>query len=78
MIVTQKRLDGIEKAKAAGKYKGRKPQASREDYDAIVKLVELGAGDTTIARLRKVSRAIVIRIRKDPRQYEEALKNWGL
>lgn len=57
----ERQREGIAKAKAAGKYKGRKPTA-RAKTDEIAKLFSEGVSPTQIARNLKISRSSVYRI----------------
>jgi DNA invertase Pin-like site-specific DNA recombinase len=52
--------EGIAKAKAAGKYKGRKPTA-RATCSEVKRLRSEGIGATTIAKQLGISRASVYR-----------------
>jgi DNA invertase Pin-like site-specific DNA recombinase len=60
----ERQREGIAKAKAAGKYKGRKPTA-RAKADEIAKLYAEGTSPTQIARDLKISRSSVYRILED-------------
>jgi len=60
-IMLERQREGIAKAKAAGKYKGRKPTARAKSED-IIKLKSDGVGATEIARRLSVGRASVYRI----------------
>ncbi len=52
-------MEGIEKAKARGVYKGRKPTI---DANQVRSLKEQGFGATAIARKLKIGRASVYRV----------------
>lgn len=56
--------EGIAKAKAEGKYKGRKPTA-RAKAQEVLTLKEQGVGATEIAKRLEIGRASVYRILKD-------------
>ncbi|MEX2575431.1 MAG: recombinase family protein [Halofilum sp. (in: g-proteobacteria)] len=60
-IMLERQREGIAKAKAAGKYKGRKPTA-RAKRDEVVFLKKQGVGPTDIARRLGIGRASVYRI----------------
>jgi DNA invertase Pin-like site-specific DNA recombinase len=60
-IMLERQREGIAKAKAAGKYKGRKPTA-RAKSDAVVALKAQGVGPTAIAKDLGIGRASVYRI----------------
>lgn len=60
-IMLERQREGIAKAKAAGKYKGRKPTA-RAKTDEVLKLHREGVGGTEIAKRLKIGRASVYRI----------------
>jgi DNA invertase Pin-like site-specific DNA recombinase len=56
----ERQREGIAKAKAAGKYKGRKPTAKVKTPE-IKRLMAAGIGPTAIARQLGISRASVYR-----------------
>ena len=60
-IMLERQREGIARAKAAGKYKGRKPTAKAK-ADEVIRLKEAGAGATEIARQLGIGRASVYRI----------------
>lgn len=60
-IMLERQREGIAKAKAAGKYKGRKATA-RAKADEVLKLHREGVGGTEIAKRLKIGRASVYRI----------------
>ena len=60
-MMLERQREGIAKAKAEGKYKGRKPTA-RAKSDEIMQLKEQGMGASAIAKQLNVSRASVYRI----------------
>lgn len=60
-IMLERQREGIAKAKAAGKYKGRKPTA-RAKSGEVVALREQGVGPAEIARRLGIGRASVYRI----------------
>ena len=61
-IRRERQMEGISKAKAEGKYKGRAPTAQAK-LDEIKKLAAQGMQKTEIARQLSVSRASVYRVR---------------
>lgn len=63
-IMLERQREGIAKAKAAGKYKGRKPTA-RAKADEVVALRAAGQGATQIAKELGIGRASVYRILSD-------------
>lgn len=60
-IMLERQREGIAKAKAAGKYKGRAPTAQAK-ADDVLKLHREGVGGTEIARRLGIGRASVYRI----------------
>lgn len=60
-IMLERQREGIAKAKAAGKYKGRKPTARARSKD-VFELHEAGTGATEIAKTLGIGRASVYRI----------------
>ena len=60
-IMLERQREGIAKAKAEGKYKGRAPTA-RAKTDEVLKLHREGIGGTEIARRLGIGRASVYRI----------------
>lgn len=71
-LMLSRQVEGIAKAKAAGRYKGRAPTARRKRSD-MVELRSQGLGASEIARRLSVSRASVYRILASQKvQAEEA------
>jgi len=60
-MMLERQREGIEKAKAAGKYKGRKP-VSAEIREKVVSLVAEGVVKTKIAQQLNIGEATVYRI----------------
>lgn len=60
-LMLSRQVEGISKAKAAGRYKGRAPTARRKRSD-MVELRSQGLGASEIARRLSISRASVYRI----------------
>ena len=63
-VMLERQREGIAKAKAEGKYKGRKPTA-REKTDDVISLRKRGVGATDIAKRLGIGRASVYRILAD-------------
>lgn len=63
-IMLERQREGIAKAKAAGKYKGRKPTA-RAQAEKVLRLHQEGAGAAAIVRQLGIGRASVYRILRD-------------
>ncbi len=63
-IMLERQREGIAKAKAAGKYKGRKATA-RARSDEVLGLLKSGVGPTEIAKRVGIGRASVYRILAD-------------
>lgn len=70
-IMLERQREGIAKAKAAGKYKGRKPTAKAK-ADEVLALHREGIGGTEIARRVGIGRASVYRILNEARPPESA------
>ena len=70
-IMLERQREGIARAKAAGKYKGRKPTARARSKE-VLELHSSGTGPTEIAARLSISRASVYRILDDER---DALPN---
>ncbi len=63
-LMLERQREGIAKAKADGKYKGRKPTA-RAKADQVLALKDEGVGATEIANRLEIGRASVYRILAD-------------
>jgi len=63
-IMLERQREGIAKAKALGKYKGRKPTAKAK-AEEVLKLHQEGVGGTAIAKRLGIGRASVYRILND-------------
>ncbi len=63
-LMLERQREGIAKAKAEGKYKGRKPTA-RAKSGEVLALREEGVGATEIAKRLGIGRASVYRIIED-------------
>jgi DNA invertase Pin-like site-specific DNA recombinase len=66
-IMLERQREGIAKAKADGKYKGRKPTA-RAKAEEVFKLKAEGVGPTEIAKRLGIGRKSVYRILETPRK----------
>lgn len=68
---------GIEAAKARpGRYLGRKPSYTRDQFDRVRDLLDLGKGISEIAKTTGLSRQAVYRIKDDPAAAEAILQAW--
>jgi DNA invertase Pin-like site-specific DNA recombinase len=63
-IMLERQREGIAKAKAEGKYQGRKPTARAKSED-VLRMKAEGKGATEIARELGISRASIYRIMED-------------
>jgi len=63
-IMLERQREGIAKAKAAGKYKGRKPTAQAKSKE-VMELILSGTGPSEAAKAVGISRASVYRIMKE-------------
>jgi len=63
-LMLERQRDGIAKAKAEGKYKGRKPTARAKSAD-VLRMKEAGSSVPQIVAALDISRASVFRILKD-------------
>lgn len=70
-IMLERQREGIAKAKAEGRYKGRKPTA-RAKADEVLSLLAEGVGATEIARRVGIGRASVYRIIDDAKAPADA------
>lgn len=61
-IIRERQAEGIAKAKAAGKYKGRKPKLSEEQMDEIRRRVDEGEEKKSLAAEFGISRQTLYRI----------------
>lgn len=68
---------GIDYAKQTeGRYKGRKPSFSRQQYQMVMDLLGQDAGISTIAKNTGLSRQTIYRIKDDPVGAEAILATW--
>lgn len=70
-MMLERQREGVAKAKAAGRYKGRKPVAP-ELRDAVLQLASLGTTKVSIARQLNLGEATVYRISPPPRLPSQA------
>jgi DNA invertase Pin-like site-specific DNA recombinase len=63
-MMLERQREGVAKAKAEGKYRGRKPTA-RAKADEVRELMQRGIGATEIARRLQIGRASVYRVLAD-------------
>ena len=68
-------IAALKKDKA--KYPGRKPSFDRETLDAVRDMLATGHGTSEIAKVAKLSRQTVLRIKADPAAAETALARWA-
>jgi len=74
-IMLERQQEGVAKAKAQGKYKGRKPIAS-DRQQAVIRLATEGVPKTNIARQLKMGEATIYRIlKRNARGIGEVTKN---
>lgn len=69
---------GIEHAKTKGKYLGRRPSYSREQYQTVIDMLAQEAGVSVIAKTTGLSRQTIYRIGSDRIGAEAALAEWGI
>ncbi|MEO0375478.1 MAG: recombinase family protein [Cyanobacteria bacterium P01_A01_bin.17] len=67
---------GIEHAKEAGRFRGRKPSFTRDQFELVVDLLGKGEGISSIARETGLSRQTVYRIKDDKAGAEAMLRRW--
>jgi DNA invertase Pin-like site-specific DNA recombinase len=69
---------GIEHAKAKGRYLGRKPSYTRDQFEAVQALLGQSAGVSVVAKATGLTRQTIYRIQANPTEAEAALASWGL
>lgn len=70
---------GIEAAKAVpDKYRGRKPEYTRADFEAVSAALERGEGPSAVAKATGLQRQTVIRMRDNPANVERTLAAWQM
>lgn len=70
---------GIEHAKEKeDKYLGRKPSFTREQFDTVRSMIELGTAVSSISKQTELTRQTVYRIKDNPMAAERALACWGM
>lgn len=67
---------GIDHAKQAGTYLGRKPSFTRGQLQAVTDMLAQGSGVSTIANQTGLTRQTVYRIKDDPAGAEAILAKW--
>lgn len=75
-LILERQREGIELAKRAGKYKGRKRSLSDEQGQELRKRVEAGASKASIAREFGISRQVVYDYLKRGLKYKRPRKTW--
>jgi putative DNA-invertase from lambdoid prophage Rac len=70
---------GIKAARLNGsRYKGRKPSYSRAQCQAVTDMLSRGSGPSEIAKVTRLTRQTILRIKADPAKAEAALAGWGM
>jgi len=71
---------GIAHAKAAddGRYLGRKPSFTNEQFKLVQDMLSQGAGVSQISKSTSLSRQTIYRIKDNPAETAASLANWGL
>lgn len=70
---------GIKAARLNGsRYKGRKPSYSRAECQAVMDMLSRGSGPSEIAKVTRLTRQTILRIKADPAKAEAALAGWGI
>src|SRR4051812_2025704 len=70
---------GIEHFKAhGGRYLGRKPSFTRDQFDAVQTLLGQGSGVSEVSKITNLTRQTVYRIQRNPAAAEAALHAWGM
>lgn len=71
---------GIDHAKATDKdkYRGRKPSYTRQEYELVLDMLNLGKGTSDIAKAAGLTRQTVLRISGAPERAKSALTAWGM
>ena len=70
-IMLERQREGVAKAKAAGKYKGRKPIAPDLQKE-VIRLVSEGKTKITVAKQLRLGEATVYRILKNTKNNKES------
>jgi hypothetical protein len=74
----KRQRSGIEKAKAEGKYKGRKPSFTLQQVNLIMQKFEEGTGVMQISREMDMKKDVVSRITRYPDKAKDRLLKHGL
>lgn len=69
---------GIKHAKEKNAYRGRKPAYTRRNIDDTLRLIGEGVPQAEVARRLNLSRAMVIRMSREPERMKKALDDWSL
>lgn len=78
-VKKEARKAGIEAARSIeGRYLGRKPSYSRQDFATVIDMLGKGSAISEIARTTGLSRQTVYRIQDDPSSAEKALACWNM
>ncbi|MBX5084617.1 recombinase family protein [Rhizobium lentis] len=59
-------------------YRGKKPSYDRKTFRQVVDMLAIGNGASEIAKVTKLTRQTVLRIKKDQVGAEAALSKWGM
>lgn len=62
----------------AERYRGKKPSYSRDQFIAVVDLLNIGQGASTISKATGLTRQTILRIRDDRTGAEAALAKWKM
>lgn len=71
-------MAGIRHAKEKNAYRGRKPAYTRRNIDDTLRLVGEGVPQAEVARRLNLSRAMVIRMSREPERMRKALDDWSI
>lgn len=73
-ILKEAQRAGIEAARLnGGRYRGRKPSYSRAEFQAVKDMLGQGTSTSEIAKVTRLTRQTVLRIKADPVRAEVAL-----
>jgi putative DNA-invertase from lambdoid prophage Rac len=76
--MAQSQAEVTKEAQRDGRYRGRKPSYSREQYKAVCDLLSQNANISVIAKETRLTRQAVYRIKQFPCEAEATLAAWGL
>lgn len=71
-------MAGIKHAKEKNAYRGRKPAYTRRNIDDTLRLIGEGVPQAEVARRLNLSRAMVIRMSREPERMKKALDDWSI